>query len=94
MFAFKKKQPEQPVVINFTVQPFAEDAAINLIVTDSHLSDEMREALLKKWKEKFNNKKLIVMCKGATLEQMSDADLRAVGLIRADFGDKDEQSLP
>lgn len=85
MFELIKKWFKRPIVINFTVEPLSLDAALNVVKTDSHLTPEAIEAFHKAWTN-FSKAKAVILDSHATLEQLNDADLRAVGLIRADFG--------
>lgn len=85
MFEAIKKWFKRPIVINFTVEPLNQDSGINVLRTDSYITPEVAEAVRKTWPE-FSKSKAVVLCPGVTLEQLSDADLRAIGLIRADFG--------
>ena len=89
MFELIKKWLKRPIVINFIVEPLMPDAAINVLKTDSYITPEIAEAVRKAWPE-FSKSKAVVLCPGETLEQLSDADLRRIGLIRADFGGDDE----
>lgn len=82
MFELIKKWFKRPIVINFTVEPLSSDVAINILKTDIHLTPEIAEAVRKAW---THSSKAFVLGSGITLEQLSDADLYAIGLIRADF---------
>ena len=83
MFELIKKWFKRPIVINFKVEPLSSDVAINILKTDVQITPEIAEAVRKAW---THSSKAIVLGPGITLEQLSDSDLRAVGLIRADFG--------
>lgn len=85
MFEAIKKWFKRPIVINFTVESLNSGSGLNVIKTDSHITPEVAEAVRKAWTE-FGNFKVTVLGPHAKLEQLSDADLRAIGLIRADFG--------
>ena len=85
MFEAIKKWFKRPIVINFTVESLDSGNGINVIKVDSHITPEVAEAVRKAWCE-FNNSKVTVLGPHAKLEQLSDADLHAIGLIRADFG--------
>ena len=85
MFEAIKKWFKRPIVINFTVESLDSGSGLNVIKTDSHITPEVAEAVRKAWTE-FGNFKVTVLGPHAKLEQLSDADLRAIGLIRADFG--------
>ena len=89
MFELINKWLKRPIVINFTVEPLMPDAAINVLKTDSYITPEIAEVVRKAWPE-FSKSKAVVLCPGETLEQLSDADLRRIGLIRAAFGGDDE----
>ena len=86
MFEAIKKWFKRPIVINFTVEPVSSDMVIGVIKTDTYINGEVRNAVRNAWKETFPDKKAVVVPLGITLEQLSDADLHAIGLIRADFG--------
>ena len=89
MFEAIKKWFKRPIVINFTVEPLNQDSEINALRTDSYITPEVAEAVRKTWPE-FSKSKAVVLCPGVTLEQLSDADLRRISLIRADFGGDNE----
>ena len=82
MFEAIKKWFKRPIVINFTVESLNSGSGLNVIKTDSHITPEVAEAIRKA----CINSKVVVLGPHAKLEQLSDADLRALGLIRADFG--------
>ena len=84
MFELIKKWFKRPIVINFTVEPLSSDAALNVVKTDSHLTLEAVEAFRKEWAQ-FSKAKAVILDSRTTLEQLSDADLHVIGLIRADF---------
>ena len=86
MFNLIKKWFKRPIVINFTVEPVSSDMVIGVIKTDSYIDGEVSDALRNAWMEMLPDKKAVVIPLGITLEQLSDADLRKIGLIRADFG--------
>lgn len=85
MFEAIKKWFKRPIVINFTVESLNSGNGINVLKTDGYLTPEVADAVRKAWPE-FSKSKAVVLCPGVALEQLSDADLRAIGLIRADFG--------
>lgn len=89
MFEAIKKWFKRPIVINFTVESLNSGNGINVLKTDSYITPEVAEAVRKAWPE-FSKSKAVVLCPGETLEQLSDADLRRIGLIRADFSGDDE----
>lgn len=81
MFELIKKWLKRPIVINFTVEPLSPDAAINVLRTERPITPEIAEAIKKSWPE-FCKSKAVVLCPGVTLEQMSDEQLKDVGLVR------------
>ena len=90
MFDSIKKWLKRPIVINFTVEPLNPIATINLLKTDHYLSPEMHKAVSNAWRDFAGGQKGVFLEPHLTLEQLSDADLRKIGLIRADFGGDDE----
>lgn len=85
MFELIKKWLKRPIVINFTVEPLPRVAAINVIKCEKQITPEMAKAVRDAW-PKFHKSKAVVLCQGVTLEQLTDEQLREIGLIRADFG--------
>ncbi|MEQ1095113.1 DUF1127 domain-containing protein [Acinetobacter johnsonii] len=85
MFELIKKWLKRPIVINFTVEPLSPDAAIKVLRTERPITPEIAEAIKKQW-PKFCKSKAVVLCSGVTLEQMTDEQLKDIGLIRADLG--------
>lgn len=83
MFELIKKWLKRPIVINFTVEPLSLDAAINVLRTERPITPEISEAIKRSWPE-FCKSKAVVLCPGVTLEQMTDEQLKAVGLMRVD----------
>lgn len=81
MFELIKKWLKRPNVINFTVEPLSPDAAINVLRTERPITPEIAEAVKKSWPE-FCKSKAVVLCPGVALEQMTDEQLEAVGLMR------------
>ena len=88
MFELIKKWLKRPIVINFTVEPLSPDAAINLLRTERPITPEIAEAIKKSWPE-FCKSKAVVLCPGVALEQLTDEQLKAVGLMRVDFNTLD-----
>ena len=85
MFELIKKWLTRPIVINFTVEPLSPDAAINVLRTERPITPEIAKAIKKQWPE-FCESKAVVLCPGVALEQLTDEQLKDIGLIRADFG--------
>ena len=85
MFELIKKWLTRPIVVNFTVEPLSQVAAINVIKCEKQITPEIAKAVIDAW-SKFNKSKAIVLCQGLTLEQLTDEQLKDIGLIRADFG--------
>jgi hypothetical protein len=81
MFELIKKWLKRPIVINFTVEPLSPDSAINVLRTERPITPEIAEAVKKSWPE-FCKSKAVVLCPGVALEQMSDEQLKDVGLMR------------
>lgn len=91
MFELIKKWFKRPIVINFTVEPLSSGTAINVVKTDTHLTPEAIEAFRKAW---THSSKAIVLGPGITLEQLSDADLHAIGLIRGGIAHGSIHNIP
>ena len=85
MFELIKKWLARPIVVNFTVEPLSQVAAINVIKCEKQITPEIAKAVIDEW-HKFHKSKAIVLCQGLTLEQLTDEQLKDIGLIRADFG--------
>lgn len=85
MFELIKKWLTRPIVVNFTVEPLSQVAAINVIKCEKQITPEIAKAVIDAW-SKFHKSKAIVLCPGMTLEQLTDEQLKDIGLIRADFG--------
>ena len=85
MFELIKKWLTRPIVVNFTVEPLSQVAAINVIKCEKQITPEIAKAVIDAW-HKFHKSKAIVLCQGLTLEQLTDEQLKDIGLIRADFG--------
>lgn len=81
MFELIKKWLKRPIVINFTVESLSPDAAINVLRTERPITPEIAEAIKKQWPE-FCKSKAVVLCPGVALEQMTDEQLKDVGLMR------------
>lgn len=86
MFELIKKWLKRPIVINFTVEPLSPDAAINVLRTERSITPEIAEAVKKSWPE-FCKSKAVVLCPGVALEQMSDEQLKAIGLMRVEVNE-------
>lgn len=80
MFESIKKWFKRPIVINFTVESLSPDAAI-VIKHEKEITREIADALSRAWSD-FYESKAIVIGPGVTLEQLSDEQLEAVGLMR------------
>ncbi|ENW23353.1 hypothetical protein F925_02311 [Acinetobacter lwoffii NCTC 5866 = CIP 64.10 = NIPH 512] len=87
MFELIKKWLKRPIVINFTVEPLSPDATF-VLKHEREITPEIAEALSKAWSERYKSK-VIVIGPGITLEQMTDEQLKAVGLMRVDFNTLD-----
>ena len=85
MFELIKKWLKRPIVINFTVEPLSLDVVINVLRTKRPITPEIAKAIKKQWPE-FCKSKAVVLCPGVALEQLTDEQLKDIGLIRADFG--------
>jgi hypothetical protein len=86
MFELIKKWLKRPIVINFTVEPLSPDAVINVLRTERPITPEIAEAVKKSWPE-FCKSKAVVLCPGGALEQMSDEQLKAIGLMRVEVNE-------
>ena len=87
MFELIKKWLKRPIVINFTVEPLSPDATF-VLKHEREITPEIAEALSKAWFERYKSK-VMVIGPGITLEQMTDEQLKAVGLMRVDFNTLD-----
>ena len=87
MFELIKKWLKRPIVINFTVEPLSPDATF-VLKHEREITPEIAEALSKAWSERYKSK-VIVIGPGITLEQMTDEQLKAVGVRRVDFNTLD-----
>ena len=85
MFELIKKWLTRPIVVNFTVEPLSPDAAINVLRTEKPITPEIAKAIKKQWPE-FCKSKAVVLCPGVKLEQMSDEQLKSIGLVRIKEG--------
>lgn len=85
MFELIKKWLKRPIVINFIVEPLSPDAAINVLRTERPITPEIAEAIKEQWPE-FCESKAVVLCPGVKLEQMSDEQLKSIGLVRIKEG--------
>lgn len=83
MFELIKKWLKRPIVINFTVEPLSPDAAINVLRTERPITPEIAEAVKKHWLE-YCESRAVVLCPDVALEQMTDEQLKAVGLMRVE----------
>ena len=86
MFELIKKWLKRPIVINFTVEPLSPDAAFNVLRTERPITPEIAEAIKKQWSE-FCKSKAVVLCPGVVLEQLSDEQLKAIGLMRVEVNE-------
>ena len=86
MFELIKKWLVRPVVINFTVESLSPDVAINVLRTEKPITPEIAEAIKKSWPE-FCKSRAVVLCPGVTLEQMTDGQLKDVGLMRVEVNE-------
>lgn len=85
MFESIKKWFKRPIVINFTVEPLSPDAVINVLKTDSPITPEIAEHVRKAWPE-FHKSKAVIIGADMMLEQLSDEQLKAIGLMRINGG--------
>ncbi|WP_213072651.1 hypothetical protein [Acinetobacter johnsonii] len=81
MFELIKKWLTRPIVINFTVKPLSQDAAINVIECEEQMTPEIAKAVRDAWLE-FSKSKAVVLCSGVTLDQLTDEQLAQIGLQR------------
>lgn len=85
MFESIKKWFKRPIVINFTVEPLSTDATF-VLKHEREITPEIAEALSKAWSDLYESK-VIVIGPGVTLEQLSDEQLKAVGLMRVEINE-------
>ena len=90
MFDSIKKWLVKRPIINLKVESLSPDAVISVLKVDRYISRDIAEHIREAWEQLGSDQKVIVIGLGQTLEQLSDADLRKIGLIRADFGSDDE----
>ncbi|WP_046205833.1 DUF1127 domain-containing protein [Acinetobacter radioresistens] len=81
MFESIKKWFKRPVIINFTVEPLSPDAAINVLKYEKEITPELAEHIRRAWPE-FCEAKAVIIGAGMTLEQLSDEQLKDIGLMR------------
>lgn len=86
MFELIKKWLKRPTVINFTVKPLSQDAAINVIECEEQMTPEIAKAVRDAW-PKFCKSKAVVLGPGVALEQMNDEQLKDVGLMRVEVNE-------
>lgn len=86
MFEAIKKWFKRPIVINFMVEPLSPNTAINVLKTESYITPEVAEAFRKAWPE-FSKSKAVVLCPGIQIEQLTDYQLKAIGLMRVKPGE-------
>ena len=90
MFESIKKWFKRPIVINFTVEPLSPDATF-VLKHEREITPEIAEALSKAWSDLYESK-VIVIGPGVTLEQLSDEQLKAVGLMRIKYDNNHKSS--
>lgn len=90
MFNLIKSWFKRPVVINFNVEAISGDAKVCVLTTTHNLTQEVVEQLEDRLNGWRGESRVIVIGNSKPLQVLSDDDLKAIGLIRADFGDKYE----
>ena len=86
MFNLVKSWFKRPVVINFNVETIPDDAKVCVLTTQRELSKAELEAIQSQLSG-FTGLKFVIISKGVdSLQALSSEDLKAIGLIRADFG--------
>lgn len=86
MFELIRKWLKRPIVINFMVEPLSPDAAINVLRTGRPITPEIAEAIKEQWPE-FCESKAVVLGPGVALEQLTDDQLKDIGLMRVEVNE-------
>ncbi len=86
MFESIRKWFKRPIVINFIVEPLSTEVAINVLKYEKEITPEIAEHVKKAWSE-YCDAKAVIIGAGMTLEQLSDEQLKAVGLMRVEINE-------
>lgn len=92
MFNLIKSWFKRPVVINLNAEHIPKDTKICVLVTQQETTKEQFKDI-QSYLSKFVGIKSLVLGGSQSLQTLSDDDLKAIGLIRADFGGEDEQTI-
>jgi len=93
MFNLIKAWFKRPVVINFNVETIPDDAKVCVLATQQNLT-RVQLKQIESSLSKFTGIKSVVLGDGQSLQTLNDEDLKAIDLIRADFGGDYEQTMP
>ena len=86
MFESIKKWFQRPKVININFEAVPSDTKLGVLTTTERLNAEHATQIKAAWSKYNNDFNLVVLSDGISLQALSDEDLKAIGLIRADFG--------
>ncbi|WP_314339321.1 hypothetical protein [Acinetobacter guillouiae] len=86
MFESIKKWFQRPKVININFEAVPHDTKLGILKTPNPIDAEQARMIREAWSKYNNDFKVVVLSDGISLQALSDEDLKAIGLIRADFG--------
>ena len=86
MFEAIKKWFQRPVVININYEAVPHDTKLGILKTPNPIDAEQARMIREAWSKYNKDFKVVVLSDGISLQALSDDDLKAIGLIRADFG--------
>ncbi|MFW1968120.1 hypothetical protein [Acinetobacter guillouiae] len=86
MFESIKKWFQRPVVININYEAVPHDTKLGILKTPNPIDAEQARMIREAWSKYNKDFKVVVLSDGISLQALSDDDLKAIGLIRADFG--------
>ena len=86
MFESIKKWFQRPKVININFEAVAHDTKLGILKTPNPIDAKQARMIREAWSKYNKDFKVVVLSDGVLLQALSDDDLKAIGLIRADFG--------
>ncbi len=86
MFESIKKWFQRPVVININYEAVPHDTKLGILKTPNPIDAEQARMIREAWSKYNKDFKVVVLSDGISLQALSDDDIKAIGLIRADFG--------
>lgn len=86
MFESIKKWFQRPIVININYEAVPHDTKLGILKTPNPIDAEQARMIREAWSKYNKDFKIVVLSDGISLQALSDDDLKAIGLIRADFG--------